>query len=199
MDPNPKKRKLLDNTSLFSSVFNNQEEDEDEDEEEEDVQLTFEELVNVNHVDCYACKYINPESMLENDRFMYLMKLYTQNASSITREAIFKQIKEYFDTYIKHDMDTIDNNEDWTLDCIREHFNRHTNFPTDEIINQIRLKRALRTLLVNNLVKSNSKGEKKFDHGNIKLLVLLDKELQGLLKLKKEITTMVGYNPVIDF
>lgn len=211
--PDAKRQRILDDIMLTDQNLGI---GLDEDTADESKPMSYEELINIGYNDCYACKFMNVESLMKNEKYLYLMKLYTQNASTITRDAIFKKIKEYFDTYIKADLIEIEktkleiqgkpippDNEikvaDWTLDCIREHFDSHTNFPTDEIIHQLRIKRALRNRLSNNLVDVTEEGKQKFNQNNIKLLITIEKEIQALLKLKREIPSMVGYCNQLDF
>lgn len=212
VEPDAKRQRILDDIMLTDTGLGINEEDQNDETEP----MSYEELIDVGYTDCYACKHMNVESLNDNEKYLYLMKLYTQNASAITRDAIYKKIKQYFDEYIKADLIKIEKaklefegkpippedkikTEDWTLECIREHFERHTNFPTDEVITQLRIKRALRSRLSNNLIEVTREGKQKFNVNNIKLLVTLDKEIQALLKLKKDISTMVGYNATLDY
>jgi hypothetical protein len=210
-EPDAKRQRILDDIILTDQNLGL-----DEDQPDESEPMSYEELINVGYSDCYACKYMNVENIIKNEKYLKLMKLYTDNASTITRDAIFNKVKEFFDKYIKSDLIEIEKakleiqgkdippdnqikTEDWTIECIREHFDRHTNFPTDEIITQLRIKRALRTRLSNNLIEVKSDGKQVFNHNNIKLLVTIEKEIQALLRLKKEIPNMVGYNHTLDF
>lgn len=210
-EPDAKRQRILDDIMLTDTSLGMENDDNDEGEP-----MSYEDLIDIGYSDCYACKHLNVESLNENEKYLYLMKLYTNNASTITRDAIYRKIKDYFDEYIKSDLVLIEKakleiegkpippddqikTEDWSLNCIKEHFERHTSFPTDEILTQLRIKRALRARLSNNLVEVTKEGKQKFISNNIKLLVTLDKEIQVLLKLKKDISTMVGYNATLDF
>lgn len=170
--------------------------------EEETEPLDFNEVVDINYKKCYACECINNDAMRENEHFMALMKLYTDNATSTCKDAIFSQIKLYFDKNIKPEHESLEDETEtieWSLECIREHFLSHTQFPTDEILTQLRLKKALRNHLANNMVERKADGTMKFDIVNIKLATALDKEILTLLKARKEIPSMVGYSEVLDF
>lgn len=211
MEPDAKRQRILDDIILTDPNLGL-----DEDQAEESEPMSYEELINVGYTDCYACKHMNVENIIKNEKYLKLMKLYTDNASTITRDAIFKKVKEYFDKFIKEDLIMIEKaklelqgkpippddkikTEDWTLECIKEHFDRHTSFPTDEIITQLRIKRALRSRLSNNLIETSSDGKQKFNQNNIKLLITIEKEIQTLLKIKKELPVMIGYNAMLDF
>lgn len=167
--------------------------------------MDMEELVDISYKRCYACENINSESMNENSSFLEMMKLYTDNATTICKDAIFLLIKQYFDENIKPDLQDLDVDgpengcADWSLECIKEHFLCHTQFPTDEILTQLRLKRAIRTHLANNIVERKSNGTLKFNLNNIKMMNALDKEIMLLLRSMKEIPSMVGYSEVLNF
>lgn len=214
--PDAKRQRMLDDISLTQSMnFGSMDEGKygyDGDNE----QISYEELLDVDHADCFACKYMNVESIVGNEKYLYMMKLYTQNASTICRPAIFKKIKDYFDKYIKPDLlmkeklkyemngETVPNDEDikvenWSEECIRAHFDSHTNFPSDEINIQLKIKRALRRKLSDHLLERTPEMKTEFKNNNIKTLIMLDKEIQALLKLKKDISTMLGYNATLDF
>lgn len=209
--PDAKRQRILDEL-----IMTDQNLGMDEDQPEEAEPMSYEELISVGYTDCFACKYMNVENIIKNEKYLKLMRMYTENASTITRDAIFGLVKNYFDTVIKVDLLNIEKAklelrklpippddqikvEDWTLDCVKEHFDCHTNFPTDEIIKQLRIKRAIRTRLSNNLIEVTSDGKQKFNQNNIKLLITIEKEIQALLKLKKDIPNMIGYNPTLDF
>lgn len=212
-EPDAKRQRLLDDILLTDRNLGLE---LDNDDTEVTEPMSYDELIDLGYEDCYACEHMNIEALNQNENYLYLMKLYTQNAATITRDAIFKKIKEYFDSYIKSDLITIEkakleiegkpippdnelNVKDWSLECIKKHFDHHTSFPTDEIITQLRIKRALRARLTNNLVEITKDGKQKFNGNNIKLVISLDKEIQVLLKLKKDISSMVGYNATLDF
>lgn len=162
-------------------------------------QMEFDDLVDINYKKCFACEYINSDSIRENETFLKMMKLYTQNASEITKDAIFELIKEYFDEEVKPLFAQQNIQVDWTLECIKEHFLTHTQYPSDEILTQLRLKRALRTHLSNNMVEKNVDGRMTFNTENIKLMTILDKEILALMRSKRDIPSMVGYSDVLDF
>lgn len=161
--------------------------------------MNYEELVDISYKSCYACENINSDALRENEHFLAMMKLYTSNATSLCKDAIFVLIKQYFDTHIKPELVELQIDSDWSLECIKEHFLYHTQFPTDEIITQLRTKRALRNRITDNMVERRSDGTLKFNINNIKLANELDKQIMALLNRKKEIPTMVGYSEMLDF
>lgn len=156
--------------------------------------ISLEELIDIDYTGCFACEYLSSDALAENEDYLYLMKLYTENASSMRKEGLFKLIKDYFDKNIKPMVDI-----DWTLQSIKEHFTSHTKFPTDELAMQLAIKKSLRNKMAGNLVEKTPDGGLKFNHMNIRNVIAIDKEIMALLKAKKEIPHMVGYNEVLDY
>lgn len=146
--------------------------------------------------ECFACKYINSKSLRENDRFMAMMRIYTDNSSVISKEYIWIMIKRFYDEFIRPQLPS--NEYPWTIDCIEEHFSTHSRYPTDEILRQISIKQALRNQIANAIVYDNNQ-EKTFDRENIKLLIMIDREIRSILMTKKDISNMIGYCEVLDY
>ena len=149
--------------------------------------------------ECFACNYINSSSLKANENFLKLMHVYTDNVISSTRESLWKMVKQYYDEFVRPHLP--ENIPTWTTECIAEHFMEHTNYPTDEILNQINIKKGIRRQIVNSLVYKSDKSdcEKIFDERNIKLLLQIDKEISRLYLLKGDISKMVGYSEVLDY
>lgn len=153
---------------------------------------------------CFGCKYINADSIQSNTLFLNLMRLYTQNQTMVARTTIFKEMKRYYDEFIRQDLPDGDHELEWPVDKIREHFTKHTSYPTDEIQLQLAINRSLRTRLSNHVIVKNREGddgptETKFHLENIKTLLALQKEIQTLLRMRKDVPTMHGYNSTLDF
>lgn len=182
-----KKRKLLDELNLDSLGGDTSEDKPTE-------YIDVDEITEIKYHNCFACKYINNETLAENDTYRAMMKLYTNNSTSISLDAIFRLIKEFYDNEIKPCTGV-----EWSLEAIKEHFTKHTNYPTDEILRQITIKRALRNSLANNSIEKLVDGSLKFNLNNIKLVVTLDKELITLYKLKKDIANMIGYSESLNY
>jgi hypothetical protein len=169
----------------------------DVDTEEEMVSMTYEEVTDVGYSACFACENVDAEALRSNPVYLNMMKLYTDNATAICKDAIYKLIKTYFDREVKP---RLHDNRDWSLVCIKEHFTRHTMYPTDEILMQIRITSGLRHHVMNHLVRRNPSGTSVvFDGNNIKTLISLDKELRVLRQLKAEIPSMVGYDNLLNY
>lgn len=156
--------------------------------------IRYEEMTRVNHPNCYACNHITPASIRENKYHYNLMKLYTDNSTSICPEAIYKLIKEYYDQELKPQTEI-----EWSIDAIKEHFLTHTMFPTDEILRQINITQGVRRYLMDSLIEKSDDEEPKFNMNNIRMLVSLNKELRALRQLKGEIPSMVGFNQELNY
>jgi hypothetical protein len=189
----PNRRRHLEDM-LDDEAFGDNEEDE-----EQYVPMNVDELTSNEYTTCFACERINTTSMRSNEKYMAMMRMYSTNVGSMTKEAIFKLIKKYFDEFIKPDLREIGDMSDWSLECVRNHFQTHTNFPTDEINHQLRIKRALRNHLANNLVDRSSEGKMKFNLNHIKMVSALDKEILVLLKSKKDISGMLHFSELLDY
>lgn len=161
------------------------------------VPITFDEMTKVNHSDCWACHNVTPAAVRENKHIFNLVRLYTDNSTSICKDAIYSLVKEYYDTQIKP---KTQNKVEWSLESIREHFMRHTRYPTDEIIRQIDMAEGIRTYLMDNLAQQNkTDGQIKFNHQNVKMLISINKELRILRNMKQEIPQMIGYDATLDY
>ena len=149
--------------------------------------------------DCFACNFINTFSMKKNPVFLQLMHVYTDNVVSSTRDSLWNMVKQYYEEHVRPILPA--HVPIWTIDCIAEHFMEHTQYPTDEILNQINIKKGIRRHIVNSLVykSDKSESEKIFDERNIKLLIQIDKEISRLYLSKSDISKMVGYCEVLDY
>ena len=164
--------------------------------------MSYEDLVEVKHKNCFGCQRINQESMKENEYYLNMMKLYRDNCSNTCGESVYRLVKEYFDEEIKPilEADETDNGiKDWPLEVIREHFQRHTNYATDEVIRQINITTALRDHMMNFLVQVDSGGEKaKYDVNYIKVMITLNQEIRKLRSMRKDLPNMIGFDNVLN-
>ena len=160
--------------------------------------ISYDEMTKIEHTNCFACLNITPMSLRENKYHYNLLKLYTDNSTSICKEAIFKLVKTYYDEEI-FPITKIE----WKIEAVREHFLFHTNFPTDEILRQISITSGVRKHLINNLVEKNEDIESgvkyKFQLNNLKMLISLNKELRILRNLKSELPQMLGYDTTLNY
>ena len=156
------------------------------------------------HENCFACLYVNKRSMEKNESYMNMMLMYKDNAFMMAPEALYNLIKTYFDETIKPEMEEAYRGSDavvpdWSLECIREHFTRHTRFPTDELRKQLRSKKAIRDTLNDMIVEMSSAGDRKVRVDYLKELLKLEKEIVALLKSKECISTMLGYSETLNY
>ena len=137
--------------------------------------ISCNELTSVRFKDeCFACNFINNFSMKNNPVFLKMMHVYTDNVVSSTRDSLWNMVKLYFEEHVRPILPT--NVPIWSTECIAEHFTVHTHYPTDEILNQINIKKGIRRQIVNSLVYKSDKSdsEKIFDERNIKLLIQIE-------------------------
>jgi hypothetical protein len=157
--------------------------------------VSFDEITAVQHMECYACNHITAASIGENPYHSRLVRLYTENSTTICKDAIYSLVKRYFDEEIRADVGM-----EWPLPVIKEHFLCHTMYPTDEVLTQINITAGLRRNVMNNLIKRDESGANtKVDMNNAKLLISLNKELRILRQLKGDIPSMLGYDANLNY
>ena len=133
------------------------------------------------------------------------MKLYTENVGMVSKKAIYKMIKDYFDDHCRDQLnengDALDPGPDtknWTLESITEHFEHHTKFPTDEINKQLVMLKKLRDLSMASVIMRKG-TEIKVNNKNVAGSLSIMKEIRELMQLKSKINGMIGYSEVLDF
>lgn len=199
-EPDSKRRKLLNDISLTDTSLGDAGDDDDEKLEP----LTCKEIIDTEYKECYACENMHASSLEENENYRFMMRLYTENSANVCKDAIYNKIHRFYNEIIVPDLEEIRKEGDppimdWTVDSIREHFEYHTNYPTDEILYQSRMNRAFRNKLANNIIEKRSDGTMKFNVKNLDILIKLDKMIIDLMKTKKDINTMVGYSKELDY
>ena len=192
-DEAAKRRRLLGEL-----VFNQNGDDEEDVDDGVFRPVDYDEIVNQEYEDCYACNHINKGSLRDNEVFRDMIRMYTDNAASTMREASYRQIKEKFDAECRQYSDC-----DWTLDQIREHFQKHTQYPTDEVLNQLRIAKNLRDKHLKTLLskRKNAEGKEEIQShaNNMKLLLSIHKEIRDLMLSVEHIPKMVGYDTTLNF
>jgi len=163
--------------------------------------LTFDDLMQVQHENCFACQRINASTLRDNEYYYKMLQLYRDNATGTCLESVYCMVRDYFINEIKPFLDA-DNEDDglkeWPLEVIREHFKRHTLYATDEIMRQINVTTALRDHLMNNLVQVNSKSA-KYDVKYIQTLINLNQEIRKLRSMKSEIPGWFGFDSTLNY
>ena len=144
--------------------------------------------------DCFFCKYINSKSLQENEIFYNFMKLYTDNASAVCKDAIFDMMLNYFNEHIKEHI-----NVNLTVQEIENHFTNHTRYATDEVLTQINMLKGVRRHLMNQVAKMDEDGGIKINDSNVKLLVSINKEIRTLTQMKDELPNHLGYDSTLNF
>lgn len=167
---------------------------------------------------CYACEFVNNDSLRDNEDFLYMIKIYTDNIGNVSRESLFRMVKDHFDKYCKpyHKRQCDDckkkesENEklpencleckeiDWTLESIREHFDFHTNYPTDEINKQLNINKRMRNFAVSSAIYKKG-DEIKLNNKNIKDILAIQREIRELMMIKGKINQMIGYSEILDY
>lgn len=165
----------------------------------ENVPLNIEEVIEVDVGECFGCKYLNERGFQSNTKLKKLMELYTENVCSMSKDAIFKQIKEYYDHEIYPEMEEVGVGMEWDLDQIRAHFNTHTNYPTDKILSMIRMYEGIVNRLANETCARGPDGRMVFNEKNLKLLLTMNDKIMILRKMKDHLPNMIGYSTELSF
>lgn len=178
-------------------VFN---EDDDNDDLEDGAfhPMDDSDLLVEKYEDCPFCDFINKGSLRDNEVFLDLMRLYTENASGTYREASYRHIKEFWDSNCAEHTGC-----DISLEQVRDHFEKHTQYPTDEILRQLRIYKNIRNNFLKTVLskRKNSKGKEEIQGhvNNIKVLIQIQKEIRDLLSSIKDIPSMAGYSNELNF
>jgi hypothetical protein len=206
-EPNNKHRRVLDDITLTDTSLGGVDDEKTE-------PMSRAELLDIGYKGCFACDNMHAKAIEENENYSYLMKLYTANSANICKDSIYTKIFEYFQNTIVPDLIEIREHvnkhgddaqlaglptTEWSLDSIKEHFDIHTSYPTDEILFQMRLKKATRNKLSDNIVEKRPDGTLKFNHKNLDAVMKLDKAILDLMKTRKDINTMAGYSRELDY
>lgn len=193
-DSSEKRMRILQDI-LDTNIAMDEEKSVNGDDEELDYKpIRYEELRQDEYSeDCYGCTHMNNDAIQENEKYYYMMKLYTENVSTSSKEAIFRMIKDYYDEYCKEDT-----GEDWTIESIREHFDKHTNFPTDELNKQIAINKKIRDITLSCIMWKRGEDVKLMNK-NLRDLLALNKDTRELMMLKGRINTMTGYCEKLNY
>lgn len=189
--PTAKRKRLLDDMLMGPPVDDMSHGFGDD---KQKIPVSYEEITSMRHIECFACKNITPAALRENEYYFNMMKLYTDNSTSICKDACFLLVKEYYDRFILPLT-----NIDWTLAAIKEHFQRHTRYPTDEVLRQMTIAESVRSVLIEQLAEKTDDGKTTVNMNNVKLVLALNKELRTLRNLKAELPNMVGYDQNLNY
>ncbi len=163
---------------------------------EKERDLTMTDLTTYSEAShCFFCTHINSKSLQENETFYNFMKLYTDNSMSVTKDAIFAMMLDFYNKYIKEHL----NGRTLTLFEIKNHFTLHTSFATDEILTQINITKGIRRHVMNSLAKLDEEGKVVVNDANVKMLLSLNKELRTLQQTKDELPNHIGYDNTLSY
>tara|TARA_B100000508_G_scaffold110949_1_gene89148 strand:+ start:367 stop:1005 length:639 start_codon:yes stop_codon:yes gene_type:complete len=208
-EPDNKRRRLLDSINLTDTSLG-----QTDDDVEKTTPMKYDEIMDVQYKKCFICENVHAAAIQKNETYAYMMSLYTKNAANICKDSIYQQIYDYFQEYIvaeikemRKEMEEQGDVEglaetpipEWSLEGVKEHFEYHTNYPTDELIFQVRLHKALRRNMMNSLLEKKDDGTVKINHKTIDTLQKLEKSIIDIMKAKKDINTMAGYSPELDY
>lgn len=200
--PSAERDSLLDSLNLNALPAGDLFGDGPGDEDANMARMSYEDLMEVKHKNCFGCQRINQESLKENEYYLSMMKLYRDNCGNTCSDSVYRLVKEYFDEEIKPilDVDETDTGiKEWPLEVIREHFQRHTKYATDEVLRQINITTALRDHMMNFLVQVDSGGEKaRYDVNYIKVMITLNQEIRKLRTMRKDLPNMIGFDNVLN-
>jgi hypothetical protein len=207
-EPDNKRRRLIDGINLTDVGMGVCDEDDTME------PMSYDELVDVKYKECFACEHMHAKAIENNENYSCLMKLYTTNSANIAKDAIYKKIHTYFNEHIAPDLielrETMITEDDtdgladiptpeWCVDSIKAHFESHTNYPSDELLFELRLKKSLRNKLTGCLVDKRADGSLSFNLKNIDMVNKLDTSIIALMKTKKDINGMLGYSRELDY
>lgn len=88
---------------------------------------------------------------------------------------------------------------EWTFEQIKEHFLHHTNFPSDDINNHLRILRGLHKKILNEVVVPNAEGGIKIHPQNFKYVLELEDRILKWRLRKKDIPNMIGYSQELNY
>lgn len=214
--PDNKRRRLLDSLDLTDTGLGVPREDKSDDggDDSKRQPMGYEELVDLEYTECFACENVHAKAIEQNENYNFMMKLYTTNSANVCKDAIFKKIHEFFKEHIVPDIVDIRNTmqeqgdlqglndlpvPEWPVESIKAHFETHTNYPTDELLFQIRLKKCIRNKLSNNLIDKKEDGTLSFNHKNLEAMNKIDAAIIALMRTKKDINTMAGFSRELDY
>lgn len=162
---------------------------------EKPLHISHNELTTYNDApNCFFCKYINTKSLQENELFYKFMKLYTDNSSSVCKDAIYDLMLKYYKNFIYNHVQM-----DLSIEQIKNHFTHHSSYATDEILTQIQVTKGIRRHLMNQLAKLDENGNVKINDNNVKLLMSINKELRILHQTKDELPNHIGYDSTLSY
>lgn len=165
---------------------------------EEREPVPYDAINHINTVNCFGCKHFN-DTVFNKDKvgplMMKLHRIYTTSRLNLPTKVIAFQMKKYFDDKIK----PVKPDATWTIEEIEEHIEKHIYFPSAEIFEQLTALKNIKLVLQNMVCERDSNGRIFVNTNNVKLLLMICKQILVLMDKKKNIADMIGYNPHFKF
>jgi len=105
-------------------------------------------------------------------------------------------LRKQFESQIEHAKSAP---TEWTFEQIKEHFLHHTNFPSDDINNHLRILRGLHNKILNEIVVRNAEGRISINEKNFKYVLDLEDRILKWRLRKKDIPNMIGYSQELNY
>jgi hypothetical protein len=157
--------------------------------------VKFRDIDRTTYHRCFACEFITDASPNSTPEYRAMIKLYCDNSTSRTKDAVFALVKQYFDEVIKPEVAPVD----WTIESIREHFTKHTNYATDEVLSQLSVMGTIRGALLDTIAFRDESGFTRVDVKVVKTLIVLQREIRELRKSREKLPQMLGYNENLKY
>lgn len=163
--------------------------------------VPYAELNKTSSEECFGCKYFSEYNFKNNDYgpvLMKLFKIYKDNRLNLPSGAIAWQMKAFYDnvTYPKLPENM---KQEWEIENIREHIDKHGFYPTSEIVEQITAYKNFRLMVQDLVWERDTDGRMFMNHQYMKLLVLINRQIVALMEKEKNIPDMIGYNKILKF
>lgn len=163
--------------------------------------VSYKEINHLQCDECFGCKYFS-EYNFKNEyfgqRLMQLFQIFSNNRLNLPSKAIAMQMKRFFDKVVMPKLPD-EMKQEWSLDSIEEHINKHGFFPTSEIVEQITAYKNFRIMIQDLIWEKDTEGKMFINVNYAKLLMLINKQIVLLLEKQKNITDMIGYNKILKF
>lgn len=167
--------------------------------------VKYKEINEISCEDCFGCKHFSEHAFKDpntGEVMLKLFKIYTNSRLNLPTKAIAWQMKQYFDHVIKPKLpkDSEGNpSDDWSLESIKEHVDKHMYFPTAEIFEQLTALKNFRLILQDMVLERDTNGVMFINQNHMKLLLMIDKQIIMLMEKQKNVADMVGYNKILKF
>lgn len=163
--------------------------------------VPYSELNNTASETCFGCKYFSEYNFQDKDyghTLTKLFKIYSNNRLNLPSNAIAWQMKTFYDRIVYERLPE-EMKQDWSLESIKEHIDKHGFFPTSEIVEQITAYKNFRLMIQDQIWEKDSEGKMFMNIQYAKLLLLINRQIIILMEKEKNISDMIGYNKILKF